>query len=70
MVCFRLFVGLFLWILGLVNWGLLSVFIVSVFSVSCILGFGVGFCLSLNVFFLIWRGVDRSGRWYWGSFDF
>ena len=63
--------------MGLVNWGLLSVsifsnilnlFIVSVFSVSWIFGFGVGFRLSLSVFFF-WREVCRSGGLYWGSFD-
>ena len=56
-----LFVGLFFWILGLVNRGQLSVsifsnilnlFSVSIFSVSCIFGFGVGFCLFLSVFVL------------------
>ena len=53
--------------MGLVNRGLLSVsifsnslnlFIVSVFSVSCIFGFGVGFCLSLSVFIFFEFGEE------------
>ena len=65
-LCSGLFLGLFFWVLALVNWGLLSVstysnnlnlFIVSIFSISHIFRFGVGFCLSLCVFFHIERSL-------------
>ena len=53
--------------MGLVNWGLLSVSIFSyslnifIVSVSCIFGFGVGFCLSLCVFLFGEESVEVGG---------
>ena len=72
MFYFELFVGLFFWGLGLANRGLLSVsifansmnsFIIFIFSVSCIFGFGIDFCLSLSIFYLFGEeSVEAGGR--------
>ena len=40
---------------------ILNLFIVSVFSVSCIFIFGVGFCLSLSLFFLFGEESVEAG---------
>ena len=57
--------------MGLVNWGLLSLsifsnslhlFVVSVFSVSCIFDFGVSFCLSLSAFLYGEESVEAGCR--------
>ena len=63
------FVGLFFGVFGLVNLELLSVSIFSnclnldipsVFAVSCIFGFGVGFCLSLSDFLFGEESVEAG----------